>query len=225
MTGIEIFLLIIGAALVVVSFVITEKIEEKGEATDNSINISTVTEEVMREQIDNAAQNIVDETVEKTEVMLDKISSEKIMAVSEYSETVLKEINKNHEEVMFLYSMLNDKEKEIKNTVRDIENVKKTVKDIKDEAIVQDDSIDKENELEDKEIQSKPDFKKEKKKETKEKKHRSLIEGKKTNNNEKILDMYSQGYTNVDIAKKLGIGIGEVRLVIDLFKNKTDRQR
>ena len=39
------------------------------------------------------------------------------------------------------------------------------------------------------------------------------------------MDMYNQGYSNVDIAKKLGIGIGEVRLVIDLFKNRADRKK
>lgn len=205
MTGIEIFLIILGIGLVISSFLITEKIEEKNEGV---VDIASVSEEAMREQIDIAAKNVVDETVEKTEVMLDKISSEKIMAVSEYSETVLKEINKNHDEVMFLYSMLNDKEKEIKNTVRDIENVKKTVKDIKEEAkpTPKQDVVKDEN--------------KEKQEVKKEKKRKSLVDSK-TNNNEKILDMYNKGFSNVDIAKKLGIGIGEVRLVIDLFKNRT----
>lgn len=223
MTGIEIFLIIVGVLLVIGSFVLTEKIEEKTTKDDGGMNITSVTEEIMRQQIDIAAQNVVDETVEKTEVMLDKISSEKIMAVSEYSDTVLKEINKNHDEVMFLYSMLNDKEKDIKNTVRDIENVKKTVKDIKEETQEKIEDVEETVEPEiDKEIQEKTIIKKEKKKE---KKQKPLVEPRKNNNNDKILDMYNKGFSNVDIAKKLGIGIGEVRLVIDLFRNRTDRER
>lgn len=227
MTGIEIFLIIVGIGLVVSSFIITEKIEEKTSVEEAETNLANVTEEVMRQQIDIAAQNVVDETVEKTEVMLDKISSEKIMAVSEYSDTVLKEINKNHDEVMFLYSMLNDKEKEIKNTVRDIENVKKTVKDIKEETLIQsgeveiEESVDNETEKVN-ETKEKSILKKEKKKE---KKQKPLVEPRKNNNNDKILDMYNKGFSNVEIAKKLGIGIGEVRLVIDLFKNRAERER
>ena len=227
MTGIEILLVIVGIGLVIASFVITEKIEEKTSGEEQENNFATVTEEVMRQQIDIAAQNVVDETVEKTEVMLDKISSEKIMAVSEYSDTVLKEINKNHDEVMFLYSMLNDKEKEIKNTVRDIENVKKTVKDIKDENQIQTKEVELEESVENEfesvnEIKEKNAFKREKKKE---KKQKPLVEPRKNNNNDKILDMYNKGFSNVEIAKKLGIGIGEVRLVIDLFKNRAYRDR
>ena len=38
------------------------------------------------------------------------------------------------------------------------------------------------------------------------------------NNNDKILRMYKEGMSNVDIAKELGLGVGEVKLVINLFK-------
>ena len=38
------------------------------------------------------------------------------------------------------------------------------------------------------------------------------------NNNERILELASKGKSNVEIAKELGLGIGEVKLVIDLFK-------
>lgn len=37
-------------------------------------------------------------------------------------------------------------------------------------------------------------------------------------NNEKILELSSKGKSNTEIAKELGIGIGEVKLVVDLFK-------
>ena len=39
-----------------------------------------------------------------------------------------------------------------------------------------------------------------------------------TNHNEKILALYSQGKSYVEIAKELGLGQGEVRLVVGLYK-------
>ena len=39
------------------------------------------------------------------------------------------------------------------------------------------------------------------------------------NNNEKILRMHRQGISTVAIARELGLGVGEVKLVIDLFKD------
>ena len=38
------------------------------------------------------------------------------------------------------------------------------------------------------------------------------------NNNERILEMHRQGRSTVEIAKELGLGVGEVKLVIDLYK-------
>ncbi|MBQ7359671.1 MAG: hypothetical protein IJW63_06235 [Lachnospiraceae bacterium] len=38
------------------------------------------------------------------------------------------------------------------------------------------------------------------------------------NNNERILELHAKGKSNVAIAKELGLGIGEVKLVIDLFE-------
>ena len=40
------------------------------------------------------------------------------------------------------------------------------------------------------------------------------------NHNQRILDMYRAGKTDVDIAKELGLGVGEVKLVIGLFREE-----
>ena len=40
-----------------------------------------------------------------------------------------------------------------------------------------------------------------------------------TNHNERILEMHRMGRSNMAIAKDLGLGIGEVKLVIDLYEN------
>ena len=43
------------------------------------------------------------------------------MAINEYSDTVLDSINKAHNEIMFLYSMLNDKHDELTRLSGDID--------------------------------------------------------------------------------------------------------
>lgn len=40
------------------------------------------------------------------------------------------------------------------------------------------------------------------------------------NSNERILELYAQGKSKVEIAKELGLGVGEVKLVIDLYRNQ-----
>ena len=82
-------------------------------------------------------QDIVDETItysmEKTERSMERLTNEKIMAVNEYSDTVLEQINKNHKETVFLYDMLNDKHQNLKETVSEatktVTEVKQTVKE------------------------------------------------------------------------------------------------
>ena len=220
MTTLEIFLVIAGVGLVVLSFILGERLEDT-EIKEFRADATTLAEEIVKQQVDEAAKNVVDDTVEKTEAALDKLSNEKIMAVNDYSQTVLDEINKSHEEVMFLYSMLNDKEKDIKNTVRDIENVKKSVnniqKNVSDNDIA---ALVEEIEAADEEITEKVTDKT-----TDKKKTESVVamKPKENNNNQKILDLYNEGKSNLEIAKELGLGIGEVRLVIDLFKSHSGK--
>ncbi|MCR4791251.1 MAG: hypothetical protein K5871_00720 [Lachnospiraceae bacterium] len=122
MTILEILLLAAGALLIAASFFVKTKEDE----ADSDIS-ALVREEVkksmeaeaenMRKHVDDVVDEAVTYADEKTERALERLSNEKIMAVSEYSETVLEEINKNHKEVMFLYEMLNDKQKSLNNTV------------------------------------------------------------------------------------------------------------
>ncbi|MCR4687326.1 MAG: hypothetical protein K5659_07135 [Lachnospiraceae bacterium] len=63
------------------------------------------------------------------------------MAVNEYSDTVLKDINKNHEEVVFLYDMLNEKQDSLKNTAVDAQKVLGEVNDAIGRASMATDSV------------------------------------------------------------------------------------
>lgn len=129
-------LLALGVAVFVLSFVIPAKTEKEAEVE--------LSEDMIRDMVGREVENakgqisdIVDETVnyaiEKTERSMDRLTNEKMMAVNEYSDTVLSEINKNHQEVVFLYDMLNDKHENLKNTVSEVDKktseVKQTIKD------------------------------------------------------------------------------------------------
>ena len=126
MNWMEAALLILGAGAFIASFIIPEK---KGEEED----IGQIDVEVIRKLIDKEMEDAksriaeaVDETIEyameKTERASERISNEKIMAISEYAETVLADMNKAHQEVMFLYDMLNDKHNNLKETVKQVDN-------------------------------------------------------------------------------------------------------
>ena len=217
----EIVLLVIGAIVFVLSFLIPDK--DKKHISDVTLNTENV-RQALDKEIESAKiklQDELDETltyaVEKSERALERISNEKIMAVSEFSDTVLEQINTNHKETIFLYDMLNDKQREINSTAR---YVNKTVKEHQAEA----DTINQENVLPNIEDSNeiKPssvntdlfNISKNQKPiqdEVKENEYNN-------NSNEKILSLYRQGLSKVAIAKELGLGVGEVKLVIDLFQ-------
>lgn len=144
----EIVLLIAGGIIFILSFFIPDKMDarhsmEKGNSKDvsgkkgDAESVKTLAEgelqgligqemDSVRAHMDDVLQEAVTYAVEKTERSLERLSNEKIMAVSEYSDTVLAEIHKNHEEAMFLYDMLNNKHVNLKNTVSE---VNRTVKE------------------------------------------------------------------------------------------------
>lgn len=67
-----------------------------------------------KKEIDEIFQDRAEDAIEKVDEQLSRISNEKIISVSEYSDQVLEKINQNHQEVVFLYNMLNEKEEEMK---------------------------------------------------------------------------------------------------------------
>lgn len=225
MTGLDICLIIIGIICVVCSFLFSEHLmsqDLKDEIIDG-VNVSNVTEEIVKREVGAEVANIIDSKIEEMEVRIDKLTTEKIMAMGEYSNDIQEKISQNHDEVMFLYSMLNDKEEVLKNTIRDIEAVKASVKKM---AIVNDVAKDvtRKNVAEEKNEQatvvenSSETIEKVEVKTTEKK--GSIRKREISNNNQMILDLYAKGKSNIEIAKELGLGIGEVRLVIDLFNSR-----
>lgn len=125
MNWLEVALIVFGVGAFAGSFLIKGKSEEEDEGQQIDVElIRSVIDKEMGDAKERVAE-VVDETleyaVEKTERASERISNEKIMAISEYSETVLADINKSHQEVMFLYDMLNDKHNNLKETVKHVD--------------------------------------------------------------------------------------------------------
>lgn len=241
MTGMEMALLILGITIFIASFIVPEF---KKEALEFDVEAG---EEKVKELFDaqmkeakGQLQDVVDETlsyaVEKSERSLERVSNEKITAVSEFSETVLTDIHKNHQEVMFLYDMLHDKQKNLLETAKEADRTSAKAKEAKNELetaakLIQEELIpDKAASKEKEEAEEfellpfqkvKVDVKDEHIKEPAIMPFMDkmgTVADETANNNEQILKMRKQGKSSVAIARELGLGVGEVNLVIDLFE-------
>ena len=247
----ELILLIAGALVFTISFLLpTGKKEKKEEGAEVRIP-----EEELREKIEGEVReaqqkinDIVEETVkysmEKTERVMEKTSNEKIMAINEFSNTVLEQIGKNHKEAVFLYDMLNDKHDKLKNTVSEAMTVEGKLKEELEQAKFSPIQAERITVLPDLTAESEAGAAKEPARKRKpspaKTKAEEAVQSEKQadrketakhvdvsmaaagkngsrNNNEKIRELHKAGKSNMAIAKELGLGIGEVKLVLDLF--------
>ena len=121
---------------------------------------------------------------------------------------------------MFLYDMLNDKHQNIKSTVSQVEKTVKAVEQTAREAAkeVKKETVKEERKAEAQTPKSNTQAKKAPLEASKVDISFMQENQKNGNNNEKILEMHNAGKSNVAIAKALGLGVGEVKLVIDLFE-------
>lgn len=128
MTVLEIVLLIAGVLCVAVSFLVKDGSGQSLNTGDEQPKeLTEQDKERIKRQIDEILEKKISDISEKTEAQLDKISNTKILEMNDYAETVMEEINRNHNETVFLYDMLNEKAKEVKSTVRDVNMAKREV--------------------------------------------------------------------------------------------------
>ena len=218
---VEIVLLATGGIIFILSFLIPGKKGIASAASEKLVREQVrdmVNQELdqVRGRIDIAVDDAAAHAADKTERSLERLSNEKIMAVNEYSDTVLAQIHKDHEEAMFLYDMLNNKHDSMKRTLSEINQalseVNRAVKSAEEAA------SNLQRELTQPEAQEEaPAWQEEmlpvREPETAE--DEEVMD--KLYSNDRMLALYRQGKSSVDIAKTLGLGVGEVKLVIDLF--------
>lgn len=218
MTGIEIAVLIVGVVFVLGSFFVGEKLSSKDVDQIAALSKEQLNRIVEKELLHagDLIQNKVDDTIEnsvlKIERMMDKEANQKMMSISEYSDTVLDEINKTHTEIMFLYSMLNDKHTELSDMANHLSKLileAEKATDSKNDVIEgQSELVFQQNEPDDQNPIREVEYKNE------------IVVEEERNQNQKILTFAQEGFTALEIAKKLNVGIGEVRFVLDLYKGE-----
>lgn len=127
MTAIEVVLLLIGVVFLLGSFFITEKLSQSeisrvAQLSEDELRI------VMNRELESAGARISDMTDKAVDLSMDKIQrilerdcNEKIMAISEYSESAMEQLKKFNKEVTFLYSMLGDKHNELDECMAELD--------------------------------------------------------------------------------------------------------
>lgn len=280
----EILLIIIGIIILVLSYVLPAKEKEKGAEQAPKVDEKLIKELVEKEIQDekHRINDVLDETItysmEKTERAMERLTNEKMMAVNEYSDQVLEAINKNHQEVIFLYDMLNDKHDNLVTTVSEAskkaQEIKQTVQDaeitVKEACVTKTENaeMEKENAEAAEKLTEAPEIQAAEKEDNAAKAEfvpispevvkvvngmlvkeaETILESasaerasmerlsdspefadeplpEKTadaknsrNSNEIILRLHKLGKSKTAIAKELNLGVGEVKLVIDLFE-------
>ena len=208
MTAVEIALIIVGIVFLLVSFLVQEKLSPKDiesitNLSENELKI--IVEKQLKnanDQVEDAITDVVEDKTETTKRALEKETNEKIMAIDEYSNTVLESMNKTHNEILFLYSMLNDKHTELTDLATQLQQFSEHMKNTENEvlenlALAAQDVRQKVNE-------TKPIDENE-----------AILASLGTdgqeadqdqiNHNDRILMLHQQGFSDVEIARELGL--------------------
>ncbi len=211
MTPIEIVLIIIGAVILIASFFLTDKSKTKEYAAlINERELSLTEVAAIKDKVEAIIAEVTEESLTKTEDQMNQLSNEKIIAVNDFSGQVLEKISQNHEEVVFLYNMLNEKESEIKETIKNIDMIKRQMNE----------SGKSEKPADNKKVNTAAHTNRTMPATSFHTDSLNTDAEQLNNHNQKILELYSQGFSVIDISRTLELGQGEVKLVIDLYKEK-----
>lgn len=214
---------IIGVICILVSFLMvgnteTAVLESEGSAGNHITDEYELNEEevaILQRKVSDKISADVNDIIYNADQSLSTMTNEKMMALGDYAVTVCDEIEKNHKEVMFLYSMLNDKQKELKELTAEAEQKASELKKANDlalEAYVKEEVIPEiEEPVEIAEEQPETEIPEIETEDTEE-----------DNTNDIILGMKRSGMSIMEIARELGMGVGEVKLVVDLYQGNAE---
>lgn len=154
----EILLIIVGFGLIIAGYLIPagkDIDEEQQRLIDEAVNESVRRAlENSKNKIEDMIDDSMEDSINKTERAIERLTNEKISAISEYSDTVINDIHKNHDEVVFMYDMLNDKHKNLTTTVSEVtkkaDEAKQTVLDAQITAHEAEEAAERFKELENK---------------------------------------------------------------------------
>lgn len=117
MLAVELIMIAIGLGAVIFSFRVSG---ETSETNADSTPVRSEDSKQVREEMEQYKEELINSASEE----LSRISNDKLLGMNEYSEEVLARMTKNHEEVVFLYDMLKEKEEDVKDLVHHVDSVK-----------------------------------------------------------------------------------------------------
>lgn len=199
-------------------------------------------ESIIKDRFDDKLEDAVNDFAIRT----DEEYVSKMNQMNEYSEKVLETMEKTNNEIVFIHSMLNDKQENVAKLTEKLDITQKQLLQLKndvDESINslkeqynQNISLKKEQEfvtgieatrvetetvktfndeliekIADSNDEEVPEGFKEAVTESSNESHTMSSE------ESEIVNLYKEGYSEIDIAKKLGKGIGEIKLVLGLY--------
>lgn len=254
MTLLEGIFIVAGFLCICISFFVSRNsgVQGDSERMDSGASASVWTEQdekIIQERVERILEERQAELVDETEDKMNQLCNEKIMAIDEFSQQILEKIDSNHQEVVFMYNMLSEKQKEIKDTIA--QPVKRTPVSAADKTEDEKPSQAKKGKMAAKEekkekktasaktgleiaaaakqTSGKSAFGKKEQIQTKKPLKPTKKEENKEENDVKvpgnvnlqIQKMYKEGKSILEISKALNIGQGEVKLVIALYGGRT----
>lgn len=236
MTVLQVVLLLIGIVCLIGSFFITERLSASDLADVKKLSEDEI-RTMIAAQLKDASVSIDDRIEEKCDDVITKIENsgakevnEKILSIGEYSDTVLNSMNKSHDEIIFLYDMLNDKQERVTELTKELGQMESQVRALveelteklaQQEIALPDVSLSDGSSAEMSDVddasQKDPSLREAlgHKIEVTQTEQGSGEED--TSSKEEIIRLYQEGKSEVEIAKELGRGLGEVKLVLGLF--------
>ncbi len=192
--------------------------------------------QLLRQKVDEIVSEKTEEVILKTDDYLSQVANEKIMSVDEFSKQILERLDKNNSDVMFLYNMVSETKEELKSEIANAKKMKEALErttekkaDTGKETVVSEPK--KEVLQKSTSVKTEPVKKAVVKKEVKEQNNTDdiaallaatvamepemSVDGEMPK--DKILELYKSGKSIRDISRELGMGQGEVKLVVDLY--------
>ena len=239
MTAIEVALLLIGVVFILGSFFIVEKLSPTelsrvAELSEDELRMVMDRElETASAKISDMADDAVDLSLNQIQRRLEKDTNEKIMAISEYSDSAMEKLQKINNEVTFLYSMLGDKHTELDACMAQLKELLLECQEAQAqvaEAQMQYQDLQK--------LSAQSQKQTETEKGVDESERMGVADGsdiqmgaelteafEDTRNisvRAEILERYRAGEDLTDIARDLEVGYGEVKLIVELYKGEED---
>lgn len=200
--------------------------------------------ERLRQTVDQIVSEKTEEVILKTDDYLSRVANEKIMSVDEFSKQILERLDKNNSDVMFLYNMVTETKEELKTEIVNAKRMKEALH-TEAEAVTEARRAEPEPlpvkaaepEQAPRQVKKVAAPKKTAAKASVEKKQSSkaasseeitellavtAAAGQDAGTDadlpkERILALHRKGKTIREISRELGMGQGEVKLVIDLY--------